>query len=177
MVIADIRRCGGPGLHAPARLLSAACAVLILGTSHAAAAQTGAQTRSPVQAAPAVPDPLVLSKLLWSTMAAIDHANKTGNYTVLHALGSPAFRTNNNPTTLANVFAGIRASRIDLADTFLLEPRLEFPPSIQAGLLRMRGAFRMRPTGVQFDLLYQWDNGWKLDGVAIQPVSTVPAIR
>jgi hypothetical protein len=114
----------------------------------AVAAQAQAPAPAPQTgqlAVPAVPDPLVLSKLLWSTMAAIDHANKTGNYTVLHALGSAAFRRNNSPASLANIFAGIRASRIDLADTFLLEPRLEFPPTIQAGLLRMRGAFRMRP--------------------------------
>lgn len=177
MVSFCLRQRGGPGLHAPARLLSALCLILIAASPQPAAAQPRVPARPPVQTVPAVPDPLVLSKLLWSTMAAIDHANKTGNYTVLHGLGSAAFRANNNPAALANVFAGIRASRIDLADTFLLEPRLEFPPSIQAGLLRMRGAFRMRPTGVQFDLLYQWDNGWKLDAVAIQPVSTVPTTR
>ena len=118
-----------------------------------------------------MPDQLTLAKLIWSTMAAVDHANKTGNYVVLRELGSPGFKSSNSALTLAGVFSRIRGQRLDLADTFLVEPLFEFPPRIEGGLLRMRGAFRMRPTGVQFDLLYQWDGTWKLHGVAINPVS------
>jgi hypothetical protein len=118
-----------------------------------------------------VPDHLALTKLIWSTMAAVDQANRTSNYSVLHGLGSPAFQANNSPPGLATVFARIRLQRIDLSDTFLVEPVLDFPARIEGGLLRIRGAFRMRPTGVQFDLLYQWDGTWKLHGVAIAPVA------
>jgi hypothetical protein len=105
---------------------------------------------------------------LWSTMAAIDHANKTGNYTVLRALGSPGFQQGNTPQSLAAVFAGIRGERLDLADTLVFEPVYEFPPGVVQGLLRLRGMFRMRPRGVRFDLLYQWNGGWTLHGVAVQ---------
>ncbi len=118
-----------------------------------------------------VPDQITVAKLVWGTMAAVDHANKTGNYAVLHGLGSPAFQANNSPPGLANVFTRIRLQRIDLADTLLVEPVLDFPARIEGGLLRVRGAFRMRPIGVQFDLLYQWDGAWKLHGVAINPVA------
>ncbi|HEX8480554.1 MAG TPA: hypothetical protein VF650_01465 [Allosphingosinicella sp.] len=118
-----------------------------------------------------MPDHLALTKLIWSTMAAVDQANRTGNYSVLQGLGSAGFQANNSVPALESVFRRIRLQRIDLSDTFLVEPVLDFPARIEGGLLRIRGAFRMRPTGVQFDLLYQWDGVWKLHGVAIAPVA------
>jgi hypothetical protein len=124
----------------------------------------------PTPAAP-VPDQLTLAKLVWSTMAAVDHANKTGNYFVLRELGSPAFQSSNTALTLAGVFGRLRGQRLDLADTFLVEPVFDFPPRIEGGLLRMRGAFRLRPTGIQFDLLYQWNGTWQLHGIAINAVA------
>jgi hypothetical protein len=105
-------------------------------------------------------------------MVAIDQANRTGNYSVLRALGSPQFQQSNPPAILSNVFAGIRSQRIDLANTVVFEPTYEFPPAIVDGLLRLRGMFRMRPTGVRFDLLYQWNGTWTLHAVALQAEST-----
>lgn len=118
-----------------------------------------------------VPDTLTLSKLLWSTMAAVDQANKTGNYSVLRDLGSPGFQTNNNAATLGAVFASVRAQRLDLSDTLLVAPTYEFAPAmVQPGVLRMRGRFALRPTSVAFDLIYEWHQGWRLHGIAILPV-------
>jgi hypothetical protein len=147
-------------------------AVLLVAAS-ACPTSLAAQASRPAAAASAVPVPdhLALTKLIWSTMAAVDQANRTSNYSVLHGLGSPAFQATNSPPGLAAVFTRIRLQRIDLSDTFLVEPVLDFPARIEGGLLRIRGAFRMRPTGVQFDLLYQWDGTWKLHGVAIAPVA------
>lgn len=160
----------GPGLHAPARLLFAL--FLLSGPlSPAALTAQPPRTAGPSAAAVPVPDHLALTKLIWSTMAAVDQANRTGNYSVLHGLGSPGFQASNTPPGLASVFARIRLQRLDLSDTFLVEPVLDFPARIEGGLLRIRGAFRMRPTGVQFDLLYQWDGVWRLHGVAIAPVA------
>lgn len=181
----------GSGLRAPAPFFAAATAMLT-------AASAGAQTQSarppqtqparPPQTQPArppqaqivqpqvqpqtIPDVLLASKLIWSTMAAVDHANLTGNYSVLRDLGSPSFQANNNPATLAGVFASIRNSRLDLSNTLLLAPTLEFAPTIvQGGLLRLRGSFGLRPIGAAFDLLYQNVGGsWRLFGVAVVPL-------
>jgi hypothetical protein len=160
----------GPGHHAPAHFL---CLALI----SIAAAQPALAQPAPAAATAAtpVPDQLALAKLLWSTMAAIDQANKTGNYSVLRDLGTPGFKANNDAGTLAAVFAGIREQRLDLSDTLLFEPNHAFAPGIVQGLLRMRGTFRMRPTGVEFDLLYGWNNGWALHAVALRPVATTLA--
>ena len=117
-----------------------------------------------------MPDPLTLSKLIWSTMVAIDQANKTGNYTVLRDLGSSGFRANNSSAALAATFSAIREQRIDLSDTLVLAPSYELAPAmVETNILRMRGRFNLRPTAVGFDLVYEWNEGWQLHGVAIMP--------
>lgn len=104
-------------------------------------------------------------------MAAIDQANRTGNYSVLRDLGSPSFQANNNAAALAGIFATLRQPQVDLSDTFVVSPTFEFPPTIvQPGVLRMRGAFNLRPVGYRFDLLFEWNQGWRLHGVAVAPV-------
>ena len=117
--------------------------------------------------------------MVWSTMAAVDHANKTRNYTVLRGLGSPAFQASNSADLLAGIFSSLRLEGIDLSATLLIEPAYEFPPGLEGGLLRIRGAFRMRPQAVQFDLLYQWNQGWMLQGIAVRavPFSSLPQAR
>lgn len=102
-------------------------------------------------------------------MAAVDHANRTGNYSVLRDLGSAGFQANNNPATLAAIFAALRTQRIDVAETLVVTPDWEISPRMEsANVLRMRGTFPLRPQPIAFDLLFAWDRGWRLDGVAVQ---------
>jgi hypothetical protein len=163
---------GGPGHLAPARLLSAAflLAVLVLPGSAVLAQPPAAAAAIPI------PDEAGLAKLVWSTMAAVDHANNTRNYTVLRALGSRDFQATNSEAQLAAAFFGLRQQGVNLIDTLAIEPEYEFPPRIEGGALRIRGAFRMRPQAVQFDLLYAWAPGWLLKGVAVRvvPFSSLP---
>jgi hypothetical protein len=130
---------------------------------------------APRQAAPAasanlpVPDQRTVLKMLWGIMAAVDQANRTGNYSVLRDLGTPAFQANNNPANLAAIFAGLRAQQIDLTDTLVVTPVWEIAPQmVSPTVLRMRGAFPLRPQPIAFDLLFAWDRGWRLDGIAVQ---------
>ncbi|HET9428532.1 MAG TPA: hypothetical protein VFO69_09260 [Allosphingosinicella sp.] len=168
----DVRRLKyGPGRIAPVHFLSLiGTLALAVAPLPAVAQNPPAATSIPAAAIP-VPDDMALAKLLWSTMAAIDHANKTGNYSVLRSLGSPGFQQGNSVENLAAVFAVLRQERLDLADTLVFQPVYEFPPAIVQGLLRLRGTFRMRPRGVQFDLLYQWNGGWTLHGVAVRSIA------
>lgn len=182
--LAVIKGSLGSGRIAPARLvLTAAALAALMGARPAlgqaprpAAQAPPAQTMPAPAAAPApaltpVPDQLTQLKLLWSTMAAVDQANRTGNYSVLRDLGSPGFQTNNNAASLGGIFAGLREQQADLSNTLLVQPTFEFPPSIvQPGVLRMRGSFNLRPRAILFDLLYQWRNGWMLDGIAVRTV-------
>jgi len=158
----------GPGWKTPARLLSAAFLA-------AAAVPAAAQAPAPAANQSAVPDPIVINKLIWSAMAALDQANQTGNYSVLRDLGAPSFQTSNSAATLGGIFQALRNQQVDLGYTLVVGPNLQFPPTIvQGGLLRIRGSFPLRPAPIGFDLLFQNISGqWKLFGIAVAPI--VPA--
>ncbi len=149
-----------PGLIAPAVLLGAAL------TAQPAGAQ---QPSAPLVSPMPVPNELEMSKLIWSTMAAVDHANQAGNYSVLRDLAAPSFQVNNDSARLAQVFQGVRQSGIDLSNALLLAPTYNAPPTmISPDVLRVQGEFGLRPTRVLFDLQYQWVAGrWRLFGVSI----------
>lgn len=120
-----------------------------------------------------VPDQLELSKLIWNTVAAVDHANLAGNYSVLRDLSAPGFQANNDSARLAEIFATVRQSRIDLSNALLLAPTYSSPPEMIApDMLRVQGMFGLRPTAITFDLRYQWVAGrWRLFGIAIGSTS------
>lgn len=147
-----------------------ALAVLLACVPAAAGAQAAAPRAASLQPVPAE---LELSKLVWTTMAAVDHANQSGNYSVLRDVSAPGFQQNNDAARLTQIFAGLRASGTDLSNTLLLGPTWAAPPAILPnGLLRLKGYFGLRPTAIAFDLDYQWVNGkWRLFGVAINPRS------
>ena len=141
--------------------------LLLLASAAPAVAQA-----PPAAAAQPVPSAIELSKMVWSTMLAIDHANRAGNYSVLRDLGSPGFQANNDAAKLATIFAGLRAQGVDLSNSVLLAPTYSAAPAMIApGVLRLQGSFGLRPTAISFDLYYQWDAGrWKLFGVSIIPM-------
>lgn len=127
-----------------------------------------------MQARPAspAPDQITVLRLVWSTLAALDHANQTGNYSVLRDLGAPSFQSNNTSATLGGIFQALRNQQVDLSYALVLTPAYEFPPTIvDGGLLRVRGSFPLRPAAIAFDLLYQNVAGqWRLFGVAVAPI-------
>ncbi len=148
-----------PGLLAPAVLF-------LLGVSAPAAAQ---QPTSTLVSPMPVPNELELSKLIWSTIAAVDHANQAGNYSVLRDLAAPSFQINNDAARLTQIFQGVRQSRLDLSNALLLAPTYSAPPvMISPDVLRVQGIFGLRPTAIEFDLAYQWVNGrWRLFGISL----------
>jgi hypothetical protein len=144
-----------------------------------AAAQPARQRPAPMPATPVqappqptIPDMLVVMKLIWSSMVALDHANQTGNYSVLRDLGAPAFQAGNDAATLGSLFQDLRTQRLDVANSLLVAPVFEIPPTIvESGLLRVRGSFPLRPTSIGFDLLFQNIGGqWRLFGIAVVPL-------
>ncbi|MGB3806482.1 MAG: hypothetical protein WA936_04720 [Erythrobacter sp.] len=110
--------------------------------------------------------------MIWSTIAAVDHANRSGNYSVLRDLSASGFQINNNPAQLAQVFAGIRGLNVDLGNALLVPPTYTAAPQlVREDVFRVQGVFQMRPISIGFDLYYQWEQGrWKLFGVDLQPL-------
>lgn len=155
----------GPGFHTPAF----AVALLLALSPVGALAQSAAPPPPAIQP---VPDELEMNKLMWSTMVAIEQANLSGNYSVLRDIAAPGFQQVNDPARLTQIFAPIRASRIDLANTLLLAPTyIGTPQIVEAGVFRVRGYYGLRPTAISFDMYFQWVQGrWRLFGVGITPV-------
>ena len=165
-----------PGLAAPAFLFGAlAIALAAPAAAQAQAAPAQAQVRPPPSIRP-TPGQLELSKLIWSTMAAVDHANRAGNYSVLRDISAQGFQINNDAAKLAEIFSGIRRSRIDLSNALLVPPTYtEAPAKVRDDVFRVRGMFQLRPVSIAFDLHFQWEEGeWKLFGINIQPLEMTP---
>lgn len=110
--------------------------------------------------------------MIKNTLVAINHANITGNYTVLRDLGSLRFRANNTAARLAEVFAPLRNEGIDLAPIVLFEPQFAAPIDFdEMGRLRFVGQFPTRPLRVLFDLAFESSgNRWALSDVAVNSV-------
>ena len=114
--------------------------------------------------------------LVRSTLIALDQANKTGNYTVLRDLGSPAFQAN-TAARLGEIFAGLRHQSLDLSGVAVLDPELTLLPQIDAdGMMRMTGFFPSAPAQINFDLIYAPVNGqWRLFAITVGLGQTAPA--
>ncbi|MEL7445963.1 MAG: hypothetical protein AAGK02_09130 [Pseudomonadota bacterium] len=135
------------------------------------AAQPQPSVQPPASARP-TPSQLELSKLIWSTIAAVDHANRSGNYSVLRDLSSQAFQVNNNAAKLAQIFTGLRNSNVDLSNALLVPPTYYEPAQlVRDDVFRVRGLFQLRPVSIGFEMYFQWEQGrWKLFGIDIQPL-------
>ena len=129
------------------------------------ASPASAQEKAPKPSRPEI------ARLVWATLIAIDHGNRTGNYSVVRDLGSPAFRVANDPARLAGIFAGLREPDIGLGRAVLYAPEYAEPPHVQEnGMLRVKGVIPMRPEGVLFDMLFQHVDGeLRLFGIGIAP--------
>ena len=165
-----------PGLRAPA-VFFAAPALALMGLAAlpgAAQGQTAtAQPGRPAVSSQPVPSELELAKLVWSTMAMVDHANRSGNYSVLRDTSATGFQIQNDPARLGEIFAPIRAMRVDLSNALIVAPVYTGGPALlQADMFRVQGYFPLRPTPIFFDFYFQWEQSrWKLFGISVQPGS------
>jgi hypothetical protein len=107
--------------------------------------------------------------LIRTTLIALQQANQTGNYTVLHGISAPGFQSVNTPERLAQIFANLRAKNFDLSGVVVLEPQLSVMPELyQNGVMRMAGFFPSVPIQVYFDLQFILVQGqWKLLAIAV----------
>jgi hypothetical protein len=86
------------------------------------------QAQQPVAAdlGPRLPMPSddVLLILIDSSVLALNHANATGDYSVLREMAAPAFQQMNSAAHLAQIFASLRSRTLDLAPILLFQPKL-----------------------------------------------------
>ncbi len=177
-----------PGSLQPARKAVAAfvLAAAYFALSALATAQQKSGAAKPPQPAsagsqPAQPRPAQIDRngvliLVRSALAALDQANKTGNYTVLRDLGAPSFQAANTAARLGEIFASQRAQNLDLSGVLALDPQLTLLPQIEAsGMMRMAGFFPSAPTQINFELAFAPVEGrWRLFGLSVNLGSAAP---
>jgi hypothetical protein len=142
-------------------------------------AARGESVRNPPRPdAVSVPSSAVLLMLVRSTVAALNQANFTGNYTVLHGLGTPELQTIRSPADWAVAFKSLRERKLDLSPVLLLEPQFaELPAITRDGALRVAGTFRTQPVGISFVGVYRPVLGiWRIEelSVSAEPVRQIP---
>jgi hypothetical protein len=122
------------------------------------------------QSAPQIPDANGLTILVRTTIIALNHANRTGNYTVFRDLGTPGFQKANTAAKLAEIFANLRKLDLDFRSIVLFNPQFTKKPALNnQRMLRLTGFFATSPLRVHFDLAYEWiENRWLLFGIAVQ---------
>jgi len=167
-----MKHTGLPGLLAPAILFALATPAVAQNAPQGQAAPAPQGSVQPPASIRPTPGQLELSKMIWSTVAAVDHANRSGNYSVLRDISSSGFQINNNPAQLAQVFSGLRGLGVDLGNALLVPPTYtQAPQLVREDVFRVQGVFQMRPISIGFDLYYQWEQGrWKLFGIDLQPL-------
>ena len=138
-----------------------------------------ASGRGRAQSVPQMLDANSLTILVRTTIIALNHANRTGNYTVLRDLGSPAFQKANTAAKLASIFVNLRAPNRDLGPIVLFNLKFTKQPTInKQHMLRLTGFFATRPLRVNFDLAYEWiENRWLLFGIAVQTRRAPGAVK
>ena len=141
-------------------------------------AQNGPPPQPQGQQVPVQPLPMPngdwMMMMILSSVVALNQANATGNYSVLHAMAAPGFQQANPPERLAEIFSKLRSRNLDLTPVLLYQPKLYRKPEMSAqGMLRITGFFPTKPERVNFDLIYQPVEGrWRLFGIS---VTTAPA--
>ncbi len=144
----------------PRRPFVAVACVALAMKMHAGAAE-------PVSTAPA--DSAVMEMMVKNALTALNHANITGNYTVLRDLGGEAFRERNSAADLAESFREHRRKHYDLSPILCAAPQFAQPPAeVRPGRLQLVGSFDTKPETVHFAVEYvQTPKGWALNAISV----------
>jgi hypothetical protein len=142
-----------------------------------------AKSSSVSKAAPEAPqaeqqpniDPVVLAMLIKSTIMALQHANQTGNYSVLRDLGTPLFRERLDQARLTAVFSNLRSRGINLSPVLMLAPNLKQAELTGQNRLHLAGNFPTQPLQVQYELVFLMIGGvWRIEDISVDAVPPQP---
>ena len=118
-----------------------------------------------------MPNAYELTILVNSTLSALNHANRTGNYSVLHDLGAPSFKRLNSKIKLGQIFNSHRKRHLDISAALLYAPVFPSSPRIDAqGFLHLVGHMPTEPFHLNFSLIFEKSGGlWRIMAISIAP--------
>lgn len=122
----------------------------------------------------------VLVVMVRAALAGVNQANFTENYTVLHAMTTPALQARVSAAHFGKAFVNLRKQNLDLSPVLVLLPQFTVTPSLTSqGLLRLTGIFPSRPLQIHFVIDYlPVDGFWLIDAISVaaeQMVAAAPA--
>lgn len=111
----------------------------------------------------------LVDSLVKTTIVALHQANVTGNYSVLRDLGTPTFQQLNSTAKIAEAYAEMRTSGINLLPSLYLSPTFIGEPRVDAsGALRVKGGFATAPLRVVFEFAFRQSAGqWRIAAMAV----------
>lgn len=153
---------------AQALSLAIAMALALVGASALAQDAPAEPQPEPRAEAPLV-EPSYATALIRDVLAAVNHGNWTGNYTVLRDIAAPEFALANDPTRLAGLFTPLREERLDLLQAMVVDPViLDSALSDTGQELRLTGFVPLQPRHVSFDLVLGLEGRrWLLLGISV----------
>ena len=127
-------------------------------------------------ALPPMPSRTQLALIVQTFMVALSQATLTDNYSVLLALSTPKFQSENSTQSLLKAFAWLRRSNIDLTPIILYAPTLVQEPMIAAdGSLKLIGYYKTAPKQVHFAIVAEAvDGAWRLAGLSLETKQAPP---
>jgi hypothetical protein len=122
----------------------------------------------------------VLLTMIRSTLSAVNQANFTDNYSVLHGMGTPALQARVSLAQFGRAFAQLRSQNLDLSAALVLDPQFSSAPVLMpGGALKLQGVFPSRPHQISFAIDYlPVDGYWLIDSLsvsALQPETAISA--
>jgi hypothetical protein len=130
----------------------------------------------PTPAQVALPDHDIIKRLIWTSLIALENANRTGNYSVFHQMSAPGFQKANSPQRLSQLFTKLREQNVDLAQTLTVTPNFSEPPKINKnGLLATKGIFELQPRQIKFEFYFQpVRDQWRLLSIGVNVTKAQP---
>ena len=128
-------------------------------------------------AAQGVPSAETTEILVKRTLLTFNDANRTGEYSVLHASGSETLRRQLTPEALKQSFKSFFDQGVDIASIVRLPIVLAQPAAIDKdGVLNVNGHFDARPNKVAFQLRFTPAEGdWRWIGLTVDVVPSEAA--
>lgn len=119
----------------------------------------------------------VLSLMVRSALIALDHANRTGDYSVFHAMLVPAQRNRFTPADYAEHYAPLRKAKLALLPALAAKMQFTKPPHLdKGGLLHIEGRFLTQPKNLGFRTVFMQENKeWMLLTLKVGTIEPPPS--
>lgn len=120
-----------------------------------------------------LPPAELLEMMVRTVLVAVNQANFTDNYSVLHALGTRELQTRMKPVDFSKSFAILRKKGIDLTTVLSYPVQFSSPPAVgKDGVLKLAGTIPAKPHRIDFAIVYfPVDGYWRIDALTVSAVA------